>query len=421
MAKGAIWMVTFKLLDRSLGLLSTIVLARLLVPADYGIIAMAMSLIAILELITTFSFDIPLIQNPNATKHHFDTAWTFNVIFAVSVAAILVVLAAPTARFYSDPRLVAVIAALALGSLVQGFENVGIVEFRKSMQFNREFQFMFGKRLAAFVVTVTLALVLRDYWALVAGMLTARIFGVALSYYLHPYRPSFSLRAHADLFGFSKWLFLNNALFFVNNRSADFVIGKVAGARALGLYGMGYEISNLPTTELIAPINRAVFPGYAQTATDLSGLRRAYLSVISMILMLALPSAAGIAAIAPLMVPVILGPKWLQAIPVIKILAFYGAAMAVQTNMASVFLALAKPRVLTILAAANAAALLPALLVLTFSCGRDRSGLGILGHRARARPRQLLRAVPRPRATCTGVSSRPMAPVARNVSDVGND
>src|SRR5690348_9557750 len=95
MAKGAIWMVLFKALERSLGLISMLVLARLLTPSDFGLVAMATSLIALLELFSAFGLDTALIQRNDATPVHYNTAWTLNVIAGCSIAALMLILAIP--------------------------------------------------------------------------------------------------------------------------------------------------------------------------------------------------------------------------------------------------------------------------------------------------------------------------------------
>jgi O-antigen/teichoic acid export membrane protein len=369
MAAGAAWMVFFKLSERSLGLISTVVLARLLIPADFGLVAMATSIIALLELMRAFGFEIVLIQNQQAERRHYDTAWTFNVCFGVALALILLFVASPAARFYAEPRLEIVIYFLGLGFCVEGFQNVGIVEFRKELRFKKEFAFLLTKKLFAFTVALAVAFAFRSYWALVAGIVTGRFAGVGLSYFMHAYRPRLSLAAWHELLNFSKWLLINNIAYFIHTRSADFIIGKLAGARALGLYAISYEISTLPTTELVAPINRAIFPGYSKIADDLSKLRASFLQVISVIALLALPAALGIAATAHLLVPVFLGNGWVDAIPLMQVLAFYGAVISLTANQGAVYLALAKPKVLTMLGLAHSVVLVSSLLLLTHRAG----------------------------------------------------
>jgi len=362
-------MVLFKLLDRGIGLVSTVVLARLLLPVDFGVVAMASSVIAVVELLSSFSFDVALIQHQRAGRDQLDTAWTLNLLFALVCAGAVALAAHPAAAFYSEPRLQLVIFVLAAGTLVQGFENVGVVAFRKELTFDKEFRFLLIKRSLNFAVTLTMAFLLRSYWALVVGMVTGRVLGVAVSYMAHPYRPRLSLSARAELFHFSKWLLVNNMLFFFNHRISDFVVGRLSGAHALGLLTVSYEISNLPSTELVAPINRATLPGYAQLSPNPEAFRQAFLKVLGMVAILVLPASLGIAAVADLLVPAIFGKHWLEAISLIQILAVFGGLHATQTNVGPALMALGKPRVLTLLASVHLVVLVVLLLILASRSG----------------------------------------------------
>lgn len=363
MAKGATWMVAFKLMERTLGVISTMILARILVPEDYGLIALATSLIAILELFGAFGFDMALIQNQNAERKHYDTAWTIYVIYGALVAALLMFLAVPVSNFYGDPRLIYIIRVLALGSLIQGFRNIGIVDFRKHMYFRREFIFQVSNKLVSFCVTVPAAIILKSYWALIIGMLTSKVTALVMSYIMHRYRPRFSLQAISELFNISVWLLVNSILYFLRNRSVDFIMGKTIGARELGLYRVGYEISIMPTTELSAPVNRAVFPGYAKQSHDLEILRAGVVGVMSMVALIVIPAGFGIAATAELLVPVTLGFKWMDCIPLMQIMAFYGAVTAIQSNFGYVYLVIGKPRITTFLLGGNVVLTLPLLFI----------------------------------------------------------
>src|SRR4030088_3296938 len=129
MAKGAAWLMLFTVLQRCLGLVSTIILARLLIPADFGLVAMGTAIFAGLEIVSTFSFDLALIQNQKGERKHYDTAWTFTVIFASVNAIAMAALAIPVAAFFGEPRLVWIMYALALCALVSGFDNIGVVAF----------------------------------------------------------------------------------------------------------------------------------------------------------------------------------------------------------------------------------------------------------------------------------------------------
>ena len=369
MAKGAVWMVLFKTLERSLGLISVLVLARLLTPADFGLVAMATSLIALLELFSAFGLDTALIQRGDASPDHYNSAWTLNVIAGCSIAAMMLALAWPAAHFYREPRVTPVIAALALGAAIQGLENIGVVTFRKEMRFDREFRFLLTKKLMQFCTTVPLAIWLQNYWALVAGTIMGRAAGVVLSYMLSPYRPRLSLKALPDLMHVSKWLVAQNLMAFLKDRSADIVIGRFAGPHALGVFSASAEISNMPGTELVAPINRAILPAYVKLAHDKAALRVEYISVMSVVALIAVPAVAGFAVVAPFLVLLILGPKWVEAVSLIQILAFFGITQVLQSNAYSAFIALGKPQVFVKINAIHVTMLLLTLTSFTWMYG----------------------------------------------------
>lgn len=342
MARGAGWMVLFKLLERSIGLISTLILARLLVPQDFGVVAMAMTFIAMAELLTAFGFDIALIQNRDATVEHYNTAWTGNVLLGVLIALVMLIAAVPIAHFYRKPELVWVIVCLSFGPLISGAENIGVVAFRKELTFRREFVFQLSRKLIGFSVVVPLAFFLRNYWALVAGTLAAKLGSTALSYLMHPFRPRFSLSKFRQLFRFSRWLLFHNIVGFVREHASDFFIGRMFGATALGTYTISYEFANLPTTELGAPINRALLPGFAKMDSQ-QEVVSAYANAMGLLAWLAIPVAAGLFAVSPYFVPVVLGPKWLDAVPLMRALALNGVLLMLHSSMCAVMIARGHP------------------------------------------------------------------------------
>ena len=268
MATGAVWMIALRFAVRSIGLVSMIVLARLLVPADFGLVAIATALAGALAAISEFGFQVALIQNHAADRRHYDTAWTLGLIRGFVVAGALAACAGPLAGMFSDQRLQPILLVLALGVVVASLENIAVVDFRKDLQFQREFVYRALAKLAAFAVTVPLAISLRNYWSLVIGMLAAQLAGVMLSYTMCHYRPRLSLTAWRELIRFSKWLLLNNVLYFAYHRIDTFIIGRFAGAQPLGFFRLAHEIASLPTTEMVAPIRAAILPGYAKLASD---------------------------------------------------------------------------------------------------------------------------------------------------------
>ena len=353
MAKGAVWMVAFKMLERSIGLISTIILARLLEPGDFGLVALATAFLGLLTLLTSFSFDVALIHKQNADRNLYDTAWTFNVIFGILLGITLLIAAIPLAEFYKETRLESILYVLAFSTFMGGFTNIGPVAFRKDLQFHKEFYFLLAKKLIGFTVCMSLAFTLHNYWALVWGTFASQILEVFLSYAVHPFRPKFCLNGRKELFGFSMWLFINNTLFFIHSRMADFIVSKLLGSHVLGVYTISYELANLPTTELVAPINRAVLPGYTKMADDLEVMRQGFLNVLAIIALFAIPASLGISAIAEVLVKVVLGDKWFETVSLIQIFSISGLFIALQTNASVIYNAIGKPRYMSMISLFN--------------------------------------------------------------------
>jgi lipopolysaccharide exporter len=379
MARGAMWMVLFKLLERSLGLISTLILVRLLSPADFGIIAMATSFIFMAEQLASFGFDVALIQKQDATDEHYHTAWTCNVLLGLLITLAMLAVAAPIAGFYSRPEVFWVVCVLALGPLLSGCENIGVVIFRKELQFRREFIFQLSRKVIGFLFVVPLAYFLESYWALVAGTLMSKLAGTASSYLAHPFRPCFSLAEIRGLLGFTKWLLFNNMVGFLKERSSDLFIGRLYGAATLGLYNVSYEFASMPTTELSAPINRALMPGFARISGDPAAMREAYATAIGMLAILAVPAATGIFAVAHFLVPVVLGNKWLEVVPLFEILAANGGLLLFHSSICTVLIANDYPDRVTVTNGLYVVIMLILLMALTPGFGVTGAALAALG------------------------------------------
>lgn len=363
-------MVVLKLIERSIGLVSTVILARLLIPADFGLVAMAMAVFAMLEILGQFGFSQDLIRQKNPSVERFNTAWTLTVCHGVFSAVALALLAAPLAGFFKEPRLESVIHVLAVVAFIQSFENIGLVLFRKELDFRKDFNFLLAKKLIAFVCTVTLALTFRSYWALVGGIVVSRTAGVVLSYIVHPFRPRLCFSETASMFRYSRWILLNGLLDYCRTRSIDFVLGRFSGAASLGLFRISSEISSLPTSQLMFPIMRATYPGYAKFAHDRKALKQAFLKVQGTVVMLTLPAGIGIVLLADPIVRVFLGPNWLDAVPIMQVLGLHGAARVFRLTNNSIFNVLGVPRWNTVFIVLELIAVVP-LFTWLVSSGRS--------------------------------------------------
>lgn len=372
-ARGAVLVVAMRWVDRLIGLISTLILARLLVPDDFGIVAMASVVVGLIDTLLDLGVGSALIQNRDAGREDFDTAWTLRIIQALGAAIILWFAAPWAAEYFRDARVLDVIRLMALAMLIGGFENIGIVSFQKNMEFGSDFRFFFFRRLAGFIVTITLAFWLHSYWAMVIGALAGRSAGVGLSFWMHDFRPRISLSRFRKLWSFSQWVLIRNLGVYGQNQLDKFLVGRRTDATTMGAYTLADEVAAMPTTELLAPLGRVLFPVFVQAADDAEKLRAVFCKAIGVQSLLALPAGVGLALVARDAVLVLLGEKWLIAVPFLQVLALMSIFGALSHSSAYLLLSLGKVRLQAWLAWMQLALL--ALLVLVFFPQSDAQGI----------------------------------------------
>jgi O-antigen/teichoic acid export membrane protein len=342
-ARGAALAVAMRWTDRLIGIASTLILARLLVPADFGIVAMASLVVSLVDMLLDLGVNTALVQKRDADVDDFHTAWTLRLGQSILAAAIIAFVGAPlAASYFNDVRVEPVLWAMAATLLVGGFENIGLVALQKNMEFGREFRFFFYRRLVGFAVTIALALWLHSYWAMVIGALVGKLAGVALSYAMHEFRPRLSTRKIGALWSFSQWMLLRNLGTYGALQVDKLVVGRRAGAATLGHYTLADEIAAMPVTELLAPIGRVLLPAFVRVADRPAELRRAFGLALGVQTLIALPAGVGLTMVADTAVPLLLGAQWTAAIPLVQVLALIGVATALTHSSAYLLLALGK-------------------------------------------------------------------------------
>jgi O-antigen/teichoic acid export membrane protein len=361
LASGAAWMISFRMADRLIGVVSTAVLARLLAPEHFGVIALGTSLIALIDAFLEFGFELALIRDQESTDEHYHTAWTAQVIKALVVFTIINAGAGLAAQVYAEPGFAEVIHYLSFTLILSAAQSIRITDLRKDLEFRDEFLFRLGPRICGFVLTFILAFLLRNHWALIYSSLATGALRLIASYVMKPYWPKPTLSRFSEIFDFSKWLLVSHMFSTLTKRSPALVIARLAGTQTLGFYSIAVQVCSIASSELIAPVKRALFPGYAKLASDRELLKAVYVENFSVIVLLAMPISAGIGLTADSIVPLFLGTKWLAAVPLMQILAIGAALRTIHTNSNPLFYATNRPSLLFIESVVEVGVLLPVL------------------------------------------------------------
>jgi O-antigen/teichoic acid export membrane protein len=344
-ARGALSVIALRWTDRLIGVISTLILARLLLPEDFGIVAMASLVVALTDTLLDLGVNSALVQNRDADRHDFDTAWTLRILQNTVAALAIAIIGAPLAAdYFNDERVVDVLRLMSLSLVVGGIENIGIVSFQKNMEFDREFRFFFLRRMAGFLVTVALAVWLRSYWAMIIGTLAGRISGVALSYWMHEFRPRLALSRFSKLWSFSQWILVRNIGTYGAQQVDKIIVGRRGGASTLGAYTLADEIAAMPTGELLAPLGRVLFPAFVRVASDAAELVRVFKLALGVQVLVALPAGVGLALVAPQAVPLLLGAQWTPAVPLVQILALVNVTLVFTNSSGYLLLTVGRVR-----------------------------------------------------------------------------
>ncbi len=343
--RGGIWVFSISVTNRLLGFIRTIVLARLLAPSDFGLLGFAMLAITTLETFSQTGFQTALIQKKQGTAKFLNTAWTVSGIRAILLFVILFTTAPTISNFFNSPDAVWVIRIIALSIIFTGFRNIGLLYFQKELHFNKLFFYEFFSTLIELCLAISLALILRNVWALVWAGLAGQFARLILSYVVHSYRPRlrFDKGEFTELFGFGKWVFASSIIVFIVTQGDDVIVGKMLGIAALGFYQMAYTFSNMPSTEIIQVVSRVMLPAYSKLQDDLPKLKRAYLKILQLTAFVSAPLAGGIIALAPEFTEIFLGTKWMPAVPVMRILALSGLFRSIISTTSPLFVSIRRP------------------------------------------------------------------------------
>jgi O-antigen/teichoic acid export membrane protein/SAM-dependent methyltransferase len=346
---GSFWVFVLRIIQQGLGLVKIVILARLLAPADFGLMGVALVTMTTLETFSQTGFQAALIQKREDIRPYLNTVWTVSILRGLFLFVILFFIAPYAATFFDIPMATPIIRTIGLVILLQSFTNIGVIYFQKNLEFSKQFVYQFSGVLADFVVAVLAALILKNVWALVFGLIAGGLVRSIVSYVIHPARPHFSLESKKarELLGYGKWIWGTSILKFLFLNVDNMFIGKLCGVTMLGFYQMAYRISNMPSTDISLVISQVTLPAYSKLQSDIPRLREAYLKVLQFTTFLSFLMAGLIFALAPEFTSIFLGEKWLPMVPAMQVLVLAGLMRVIGSTSDPIFQAVGKPEITT--------------------------------------------------------------------------
>jgi PST family polysaccharide transporter/lipopolysaccharide exporter len=363
--KSLMWVFGQNAVGRVVTLSMLIILARLIGPAELGLVGIALLVMSGLQSFTNIGLNGALIyQKEENVDSYLDTVWILEIGRGLLIAAVMILSAPLVAMLFNEPRAEMMVQVLAIAPVLRSFRNPGIVYFDKHLDFHKDFLYKFVANAVRFVVSVGYALVEPTAWAYVVGFLAGSVTQFGLSYVIHDFRPWFRFDRDAawELIDYGKWLTGVSILTFLTTEGDDAFVGWLLGPAALGLYQYAYRFSNAPATEFTQIISRVMFPAFSKMQDDTARLRSVFLTTFRMTAFVSFPACFGIAAVTPVFVRAFLGPDWTGMILAMQILAGYGLMRAVTKTFGPVWKAIGRPDYVTKLSALRVV-LMAALIV----------------------------------------------------------
>lgn len=320
------WKALSQMISQAIRIVVLVALALLLTPSDYGLAGMALAFAALASVLLDPGLAAAIVQRPALRPIETSTAhWTSTAIGVLLAAAGLI--AAPAiGAFYGQSEVTQLFAALSLAFAVTGFGVVPTALLTRAQAF-RELEVA---RISGVVVGSVLAIAVAaaggGAWAIIAQQLALAVTTTALVWLLTPTRPvgGFSRTAFRDLGSFGARLLGSRLLVYANRTADNLLVGRVLGARALGLYSLAYNVILVPFAGIVDPVREVLFPIFARLQGDVKRLGSIWLRVNRVLAAIFAPAMLGFVVIAPDLIPTVLGNRWAAAVPAARVLALVG-------------------------------------------------------------------------------------------------
>ena len=395
--QGVVWAAIQNWGKQLITTLVLLVLARLLKPEAFGLIALASVYLVFTQIFVEQGFAQAIVQRKDLDDRHLDSAFWASLASGLLFAGVTFFAADLVAWFFEVEELGSIVRWLSLSFLITPFSSVQQAIFQRRMAFKSLAARTLIAQATSGAIGVAMAFAGFGVWSLVGQRISQGVVSVIVLWRVSDWRPSFrfSMPHLRELFSFGINIIGLRLINFANTRSADLLIGKFMGHEVLGYYTVACRLMTLSEELMSSMLNQVALPAFSKLQGDLERMRRAIYSVSGVSTLLAPPFFLALCALAPDLTVLLFGAKWLPSVPVMQILTFIGIVHAVFNINGTVITSLGKPSwrlYLTLLnAVVNTAAFFFVVLVLDGGITAVALALVIRGYVLLPLPLMLLR------------------------------
>lgn len=320
------------------------ILARLLAPEDFGLLAISIIAVEVVLHLTNFGFVPALVQRGDAEPRHYDAAWTAGLLRSSAVAVAVAAGAPWIAAVFDQPEAEGPIRLLALRPVLQASASIGVARLTRDLDFRGLAALSLTEAFVGALVSIALATSL-GVWALVAGALAGPLAQTILSYRVAPHRPRLQLDrdATASLLRFGRWVYGVGLVALLGRTVLHGAISRQLGAAELGVYFLAGKLAFLPSEVAAELVGVVVFPLVARMQGTPAEAARLFRRLLRALLALLVPALALVVVLAPSLVDEVLGARWEGSAPVVRILALACGAGLLADAAAPVLKGMGRP------------------------------------------------------------------------------
>ena len=341
--KGVVWSGIQRLGTQVISFVVFSLLARLLGPEAFGLVALADVFLAFMRVFTEQGFSQAIVQRQELEPEHLDTAFWINLTISGLLTAIGMTGAPLIASWFNQPEIAPIIRWLSLGFILSAFNSIQQAIFTRRLSFKALAARSLVAQLVAGVVGVVMAFLGFGVWSLVGQRLVNQFVAILVLWWVSDWKPGLrvSKRHFQELFAFGVNILAFYILNFFNQRSDNFLIGYFLGPEALGYYAIAYRLLEL-SRELVTTTSQVALPAFSRLQSEPEKLRQGYYTATQLTCLIAFPVFLGLSALAPELIPAMFGNQWTPSIQVMQILMFVGIVHAIGGINGNVILAMGR-------------------------------------------------------------------------------
>lgn len=316
-------LLIIRLIQRSIGLISTLILARVLTPNDFGIVAISVLVVHFCDALSATGSQQYIVQKTEVDSDDVNSAWTIDIIMKSILWIILIISVPLISSFYDRPEIENALYVSSLVLLVGAFKSPSLMLLRRTLSYKPIFRISILQKLLSFSVVMTFVYFEPSYWALIVGDLVSALTLTIGSYFIYTVKLKFSLRKIKEQWAFSQWVLLKGGVGFARAESDTILVSKYFSSEALGAYHMARHLSIMPSTEIIGPAIEPLIASFARVKNEPEKLAFQFTLSLLVIILLIMPACAFIWSFPESIINFFLGKQWAIAYPILSALSLF--------------------------------------------------------------------------------------------------